>query len=142
VKGSRGFTLLEVMVAAFIMAVAIVGLLTGISGSTRNAARLRDYDRVTQLGQLRMSELLVDWRTPVDAELAGEFDPSQAGPLKAGWRARMSNFEKPPNPVAGDLVLDRLQLEIWWMDGRTRKSVVLEGFRQRILLPADVGGTP
>jgi hypothetical protein len=35
-----------------------------------------------------------------------------------------------------------LQLEIWWMDGRTRKSVVLEGFRQRILLPADVGGTP
>ena len=48
------------MVATIIMAIAIVGLLSGISGATRNAARLRDYDRAVQLARLRMNDLLVD----------------------------------------------------------------------------------
>ncbi len=37
------------IVATTIMAIAIVGLLAGISGATRNAARLRDYDRAVEL---------------------------------------------------------------------------------------------
>ena len=44
------------VVATLIMAVAVVGLLSGISGATRNAARLRDYDRAVQLARLRMNE--------------------------------------------------------------------------------------
>lgn len=124
--------------ASLIMAVAIVGLLSTISGSTRNAARLRDYDRLTQLAQLRMNELLVDWKTPRDVALQGEFDPALCGGIKAGWQARMTNFSGPPQPAAGDLVLDRLELQVWWMSGVQRKSVTLEGFRPRTLLPKDL----
>jgi type II secretion system protein I len=144
VKGNRGFTLLEVMVAATIMAIAIVGLLTGISGSTRNAARLRDYDRVSQLAQLRMNELVIDWKTPRNTLLEGEFDPSLAGTLKTGWRARFTNYEMPPQPTPGDLALDRVELQVWWMDGATRKTINLEGFRMRTIASGEAapGGQP
>ncbi len=55
-RGNRGFTLLEMIVATTIMGIAVAGLMCGISSSTRNAARLRDYDRVVQLARLRMNE--------------------------------------------------------------------------------------
>ena len=62
VKAQRGFTLLEMLVATTIMGLAIAGLMSGLSNSTRNAARLRDYDRVVQLARLRMNDLLADMR--------------------------------------------------------------------------------
>ena len=126
------------MVATVIMAIAIVTLLSTISGATRNAARLRDYNHITQLAQLRMNELLADWKTPLNATVEGAFDPALTGGMKAGWRSRLTNFEMPEKPNPGDLVLDRLQLEVWWMSGTQRRSVNLEGFRQRFLRPDDI----
>ena len=137
-RRNRGFTLLEVMVASLIMAVAIVSLLSSISGATRNASRLRDYDRITQLAQLRMNDLMVDEKIPRNVALTGDFAPEIAGGLQAGWRANLTNFETPPQPGPGDLVLDRLELQVWWMSGQQRKSIVLEGFRQRSLQPKDL----
>ncbi|HEV3331683.1 MAG TPA: type II secretion system protein [Bryobacteraceae bacterium] len=134
----RGFTLLEMMVATVIMAVAVVGLLSGISGALRNAARLTDYDRAVQLARLRMNELLVDQRLPRDAVVNGDFDPSLSGGLEAGWRARLSNFEKPPSPGPGQITLDRVELEIWWMSGSQRRTFTLDAFRPHVLTPADL----
>ena len=47
-----------------IMAVAVVGLMSGLASATRNAARLQDYDRAVQLGRVRMNELLLDRGLP------------------------------------------------------------------------------
>lgn len=126
------------MVATVIMAVAVVGLLSGISGALRNAARLTDYDRAVQLARLRMNELLVDQRLPRDAVVNGDFDPSLSGGLEAGWRARLSNFEKPPSPGPGQITLDRVELEIWWMSGSQRRTFTLDAFRPHVLTPADL----
>jgi general secretion pathway protein I len=138
VRSNRGFTLLEMIVATTIMGIAVAGLMSGISSTTRNAARLRDYDRVVQLARLRMNSLLTDPRTPVNVPLEGRFDPAITGGLACGWRAQVSVAEKTPFPAPGGYVLDRVQVEIWWMSGGQRRSFPLESYRRRILRPEDI----
>jgi general secretion pathway protein I len=138
VKTKRGFTLLEMIVATTIMGIAVVGLLTGISGATRNAARLRDYDRVVQLARLRMNELLLDDRIPRNSEIFGLFDPALTGGLNAGWRGRVTIAEESPAPAPGDFALDRIQLEIWWMAGPQRRTFALDSYRRRTLRAEDI----
>jgi hypothetical protein len=126
------------MVATVIMAVAIVGLLAGITGALRNAARLTDYDRAVQLARLEMNELLVSPSLPRDTVFEGTFDPQQTGGRPAGWRARLENFEMPPFPAPGKTALDRLELQIWWSSGPQRRTFTLDACRPRILKPEDI----
>jgi general secretion pathway protein I len=129
-RSARGFTLLEMIVASTIMAVAIVGLLNGIAGATRNASRLRDYDRVVQLARMQMDALLVD---PASAGSSGTFDPRLTGGLDAGWQARTSVTEAPPNPQPGQPELERVELQIWWMSGPARRTFTLDACRTRYI---------
>ncbi len=139
----RGFTLLEVLVATVILAVAVVGLVAGISGALRNASRLTSYDRAVQLARQRMNELMLDDRFPRGIEVDGNFDPSQTGGVPAGWRARVSTFEKPPNAVPGQTAIDHIQLQIWWMPGAERRTFTLEGYKPHMLVAADIlAGSP
>jgi general secretion pathway protein I len=139
VNAKRGFTLLEMIVATTIMGIAVAGLMSGISSSTRNAARLRDYDRVVQLARLRMNALLADPRVPLNATEDGLFDPAISGGLECGWRAQVGVAEKStPAPAAGDYVLDRIQLEIWWISGGQRRVFPLESYRRRTVRPEDI----
>ena len=126
------------IVATTIMGIAVVGLLAGISGSTRNAARLREYDRAVQLARLRMNELLTDERMPRNTVLTGVFDPALTGGLEAGWQARLSSFENPPAMSPGQLALDRLELEVWWSRGAQRRTFTLDAFRPHALRPEDI----
>jgi general secretion pathway protein I len=129
--GKRGFTLLEMIVASTVMAIAVVGLLSGIAGATRNAARLREYERVVQLARMQMDFLLVD-RT-VSGQRSGTFEAQQTGGLEAGWQSRVSVSQTPPNPSPGQPVLDRIELEIWWMQGEQRRTFTVDAFRTRFL---------
>ena len=129
----RGFTLLEVMVATVIMGIAVVGLLSGISTSLRNAARLTDYDRAVLLGRAKMDALLADSHLPTMDILQGPFDPALMGGAEAGWRARLAIFETPRSVGPGVPVLERVELEIWWLSGPNRRTYTLEAFRRRPL---------
>ena len=120
------------IVATTIMGIAVVGLLSGISGATRNAARLREYDRAVQLARLRMNELLVDQRSRATRSLTAPFDPAQTGGLEAGWQARVTPFEMPPVLSPGQMALDRIELEVWWMSGAQRRTFTLDGYRPRV----------
>jgi type II secretory pathway pseudopilin PulG len=126
------------VVATTIMGIAVAGLMAGLSGAVRNAARLRDYDRAVQLAQLRMNEMLLDDRLPRNVDLQGTFDASLNGGVESGWRARLGAFEMPPAPTPGQLSLDRIALEIWWVHGSQRHTFNLEGYRRHILRPEDI----
>jgi general secretion pathway protein I len=137
-KTARGFTLLEMMVATVILAVAIVGLISAISGSLRNAARLSAYDRAVQLARERMNELLLDDRLPRGTVFEGAFDPQQSGGIPAGWRARVSLAEKSPAPAPGEIAIDRVELEVWWMSGAQRRTFHLEAYKPHALRPEEI----
>jgi general secretion pathway protein I len=137
-RGRRGFTLLEMLVAFTIMAVAIVGLLSTIAGATHNASRLREYDRAVQLARLRMSELLADTNIRAGQSLSGTFDPKLTGGLQYGWRARLSVIETPPLRMIGQPQLERVELQVWWMSGLQERSFTLDAHRTRTLMKGDL----
>jgi general secretion pathway protein I len=134
----RGFTLLEVLVATVILAVAVTGLLSALSTSLRNAARLTDYDRAALLGRQKMDELLLATTLPKLVPIEGVWEPEVAGDARIGWRARYSPFEMLPQRGPGMPYLERVELEIWWMNGEKRRTLALEGFRRSVLTPQDV----
>ncbi len=138
----RGFTLLEVLVATVIMAVAITGLMSAISTSLRSAARLTDYDRAVLFGRQKMDELLIAAKLPKLTPFEGTWDETITGGLPIYWRARLTPFEMPPNAGPGAQFLERIQLEIWWMNQDRRRSFALEGFRHGILTPDDMAAVP
>lgn len=130
---ARGFTLLEVLVATFILGLAVVGLLSNLGASMRNASRLIEYDRAAILARQKMDELLLAARLPSQATLEGAFGDAVSGGLPAGWRARVTPFEAPPDAPRGFAILERIELEVWWGEEAHRRSVRLEAFRRGIV---------
>jgi general secretion pathway protein I len=130
---SAGFTLLEVLVATMLLGIAVVGLLTNVNTSMRNASRLTDYDRASLLAKRQMDALLVDRRLPRFGLLQGDFDPVLMGGVPAGWRARLTIFEAPPGAPGGSLAMERIEFEVWWGDGPEPRRLQLEAFRPGVL---------
>jgi general secretion pathway protein I len=138
----RGFTLLEVMVATAIMGIAVVGLLSGISQSLRNADRVTDYDRAALLARSRMDDLLLNYQLPKNTVIADEFPRAVLGGKEGGWRARITPFDLPRNPAPGAEIVERIEMEIWWKTASGEKKFDLEAFRMNILRPEDLMAVP
>jgi general secretion pathway protein I len=134
----RGFTLLEVLVATLIMAIAVAGLMSAISTSLRNAARLTDHDRAVLLGRQKMDELLIATGLEKGVPFDGTWGPEVTGGIDMGWRARLTPFEIPKGSAVGGPFLERVELEIWWMSGSQRRSFRLEGFHRVVLTKEDM----
>jgi prepilin-type N-terminal cleavage/methylation domain-containing protein len=138
VRSQRGFTLLEALVATLIMAIAVAGIMDALSASSRNVTRLTQADRAVILAHAKMDTLLTDDTLPRKTYVNGLFTAAEAGALNAGWQARVTAIESAPGVTDHNWVIDRIELEIWWMDGSTRHSFSLEGYR-RALLPPGAG---
>ena len=125
-----GFTLLEMIVATALMSIAVVGLLSLVSGSVSNAARIKHYDRAAMLARTKMNDLLVTYPLPLNQTTQGHWDAS------TGWQARVESFLGPPGAHPGMLQLVRIDLEVWWEADNRRRTVRLEGYR-RDLIPLE-----
>lgn len=137
---SQGFTLLEMLVATALMAIAVVSLLSALSTSLRNASRLTDHDRAALVAKRKMDELLMLPRMTRYQPVQGVLTASTDAGLQGGWTATLTPFDFPPNVGPGMAILERLQLEIWWMNGGRRREFVLEGYKTHVLLPDEVAG--
>lgn len=133
---SRGFTLLEMLVATLILGVAVAGLLSNISLSLRTASRVTDYDRGALAAKRKMDELLEDSRLRRFSTVSGPLDPSTG--LEGGWRARVEPFEAPAQAGPGTAVLDRVVLELWWRQGPRTRRIQVEAFRRSFVEPPGV----
>lgn len=136
---NRGFTLLEVLVATTIMAIAITALLSNLSVSMRTAGRLTDYDRAGMIARAKMDELLLDQKLPHGTEFQSEMDPARTGWTKSGWRAVVRAFEMSPGSAPGTPDLERINLQIWWETSQGRRNFTLEAFRRGTVRPEDIG---
>ena len=136
-RKTAGFTLLEVLVATLIMAIAVTGLLSALSTSLRNAARLTAYDRAAMLARQKMDELLIATRLPKGAPMEGGWDTYTAAGVPIRWRAVLSNSETRPNAGVGSPYVERVQLEILWTEGGRPRTFSLEGYRRATVLPED-----
>jgi type II secretion system protein I len=121
-KSRAGFTLLEILVATTIMGVAVVGLLSSLSTSMRNAAHVTDADRAAQIARNKMEELVSDANLPFQANLQGAIDAS------TGWTAQIAPFEA-PQTQPGSLILQRISLVVWWRSGGNQRQYPLESYR-------------
>ena len=134
----RGFTLLEMLVATLIMAIAVVSLMAEITASMRNASRVTNRDRAALLARSKLDELLSEPTFPLDTPVQGTLDPSLTGGVEGGWSARMMRFEMPPSPAPGQQALYRLSLEIWWMANNERRTFAVSGYRAHVLRAEDL----
>jgi len=138
----RGFTLLEVLVATLIMAIAIAGLMSALNTSLRSAARLTDYDRAALLARQKMDELLIAERLPRGTVFEGTWGREVTGGEEIGWQARLTPFEMPKGSGPGIPFLERIELQIFWKSGGQTRKFTLEGFRREVLTAGDIGVGP
>ena len=131
------------MVATALMAIAIVGLLANLTTSMSNAAKLTEYDRAALLARRKMDEVLTERYLPRGAVLQGLFTPAQSGGVESGWQARITPAEWRGDAFgAGDKILERVELEVWWKAGEKRKTLQLETYRATVLRDRDAGSAP
>jgi hypothetical protein len=126
------------IVATLIMGIAVVGTLAALQTSLRGSARLMERDRAVLLGRSKMNELLADRRAASGMVLNGSFDPRVSGGNQAGWQARVSIFDHPEHFGPGTTVLDRVDLEIWWISAGQRRTYPLHAYRRRVATMDDV----
>ena len=131
-RSERGFTLLEMMIATVVMAVAIAGVLAALSTSVRNGARLTERDRAAMLARRKLDELLVERKLVRHVILEGAYDAS------SGWKARVTPFEIPENPGPGTKILERIEVQIWSTASGTPRTFHAEGFRRSMLTQEDI----
>lgn len=124
-RPESGFTLLEVLVATTIMAIAIGALLGSLSTSMNNASRLTDRDRATLEAKRILDEMLVDTTLPRGELLQGPLDPA-LGLGQGQWRAQITAFEV---SRPGLRLLERVAVEVIWTNGRNTRTLPMEAFR-------------
>ena len=117
-----GFTLLEILVATTLMGIAVVGLLSSLSTSMRNATHITDADRASQIARNKMEELLADPGLPFQGNLKANSTTRAAGPPVAP-------FEAPPRHPTRHAILQRISLVVWWHSGNNLRQYPLEAYR-------------
>jgi len=119
-----GFTLLEVLVASTIMAMAVGTIFAALSTSLRTAAHITERDQAAMQAQRILEELLADTTLPRGQQIQGHVNAAQTG-IDADWRAQVTPFEVSPS----GWVVDRVAVEIVWHEGNRPGALQLDGYR-------------
>jgi general secretion pathway protein I len=120
----RAFTLLEVLVASTIMAIAVGTIFAALSTSLSTASRVTARDQAALQAKRILDDLLANTTLPRGQQLQGHLNTAQYG-MEADWRALVSPMESAP----GGWAVDRVALELVWRAGGKPGSIQLDGYR-------------
>ena len=126
-NSQKGFTLLEVLVATIILAVAVSALMANLSTSTANLFRVNDIDRLTFLSKRKMDELIAVHSIQRMVILEGVLEADAKDKPIAGFKAQILPFG-PVSQSSGER-LERVRLETWLQSGSRRRTLMLESLR-------------
>ena len=125
---SAGFTLLEVVVALAIMAIALGVLYRAVGGGVRTVGDLSAYSRAVAIG-----ESVLQMRESVPAE--GWNEAGQWGGFR--WSVASTPYE--PGGGAG-VPLHRVQVDVAWSDGLRERDLSLVSLRPQQVVRAKRAG--
>ena len=138
--GVSGFTLLEVLVATAILGTAVAALLSLLSGSLRNAAKLEPPQQALALAESQLNDLLIASEQgrnaaalPLDQKVEGRWDE------RFRWEALATPTRAADPPMLNDPILVRVVFDVFWKNGPgdAEKRLTLETSE---LWPQPAGG--
>lgn len=115
-RPARGFSLLEMLVAISILAVALVSLYQAASGATRNVRTAEKYAYGVELARSLLAENAVVPRTGVS--LQGE----TSGGFR--WRVNSRPVDLGRSGIAAGSLQD-IEVAVSWLDGSKSREVLL-----------------
>ena len=116
VKASRGFSLLEMMVAISILAVALVSLYQAASGATRNVRGGEKYAYGVELARSLLADNAVVplGGVNIQGETSGGFR----------WRVNTQPVDMSRTAMAAGSLQD-IEVRVLWLDGSKSREVIL-----------------
>ncbi len=127
-RKSRGFTLIEVMVAVAVIGLAATALFSLLSTSLFNLRRVEDLHRVQLAGEGLMNRVLLIAALPPSADVRGRIDD-----LDAQWLVRIRPWlpkDLEGHPPAAVMKVD---VEIRWQGRAGERTTKLETVRPAVI---------
>lgn len=131
-KGERGFTLVETLIAFAILAVTLVALYEAMGTSLSGFARASRFDEAVLIAESRLTELAALPTLP-DAAFEGAVEGT-----RYRWRVEQipDTTPEPPELASSPLRPQKVKLTISWQDNGARRQIAVE---QVLLVPRQSG---
>ncbi|MDI6736724.1 MAG: prepilin-type N-terminal cleavage/methylation domain-containing protein, partial [bacterium] len=113
-SNSKGFTLIEVMVAITILALSLIVILNLFSRTISSTADIRNYTIGLILAQSKITEI----KSKLETNLEGIFEN---GDVEYEWAVAINQ-----SPWEG---VEEIQLQVFWQGRKGQKSIELIGYR-------------
>lgn len=123
IQRSKGFTLLEVLVAFSLLSVSLGVIMLGISKSLRVSDVTREYSRAITLAESRLAEYSeIDLSR--DSQVSGRFDN------RYDWSVEIEPYHTSGEPIkGGNIIAYRVTARVIWPGRNNQREIILSTLR-------------